>query len=93
MLDKQLTNGTQTTNQEGSKMWYSPQEDRLQTVRFRQAEVSRDAREARLAGHARGARPALGRVSGLQLRLGVLLIVVGRTLREDDPPCPDLVRL
>jgi hypothetical protein len=74
-------------------MWYGTPEDRLQTVRFRQAEISRDAREARLADHVRGPRPALGRVSGLQLRLGRLLIVVGRTLREDEPPCPDMVRL
>jgi len=26
------------------------------------------------------------------LQLGGLLIVVGRTLREDETPCPDLMR-
>ena len=73
-------------------MLYQPPEQRLVMVRTRQAEIRADALEARRFSPSEGPRRSLGRVSGLQLRLGRLLIVVGRTLREDEPPCPDLAR-
>lgn len=73
-------------------MWYQPPEQVLLMVRRRQAEVRANALEARHASRSEGPKRALGRVSGLQVHLGRLLIVVGRTLREDEPPCPDLMR-
>ena len=73
-------------------MWYLSPEEGLLMVQTRQEEMRADAMEANLAGLYQRPRPPLGRVSGLQLRLGRLLIVIGRTLREDEPPCPDLMR-
>jgi hypothetical protein len=73
-------------------MWYEPPEEVLLMVQMRQAEIRADAMEARSASRSEGPHRSLGRVSGLQLRLGRLLIVVGRTLREEESPCPDLRR-
>ena len=73
-------------------MWQEHDEDRLLAVRARQAGIRADARETRRSGRPAGRRLSLEHVSGLQLRLGRLLIVVGRTLREDESPCADPVR-
>jgi hypothetical protein len=73
-------------------MWDLPPEEGLLMVRTQQAEMRAHALEASLASHSERPRRALGQVSGLQLRLGRLLIVIGRTLHEDEPPCPDLMR-
>ncbi len=73
-------------------MWYQPPEQRLSMVQAQQAEMRAYAREARRANRSEGSPMSPERVSGLQLRIGRLLIVVGRTLREDEPPCPDLMR-
>ena len=73
-------------------MLYQPPEETLLMVRLRQAEIREAAMQTRRNGHSEGQRQSIGRVSGLQLRLGRLLIVVGRTLREEESPCPDLIR-
>jgi hypothetical protein len=73
-------------------MWYQPPEQVLRMVQTQQAEMRADALEARRTSRSEGPRRPLGPVSGIHLRLGRLLIVVGRTLREDEPPCPDLMR-
>ena len=73
-------------------MLYQPPEETLLMVRLRQAEIREEAMQTHRNGHSEGQRQSIGRVSGLQLRLGRLLIVVGRTLREEESPCPDLIR-
>jgi hypothetical protein len=70
-------------------MWSLPPRDRLEIVRIRQAELIAAARETRRTRTPSAARLAPERVRGLQLRLGRILIVVGRTLREDESPCPE----
>jgi hypothetical protein len=72
-------------------MYYQPPEQMLLMVRERQAEIRAAVRDIRGGGRSEEPGRSLVRVSGLQLRLGRLLIVVGRTLREDESPCPDLV--
>ena len=73
-------------------MLYQPPEETLLIAKMRQAEIRADVNETRDAIRSGQPRRALGEVSGLQLRLGRLLIVVGRTLHEDESPCPDLIR-
>lgn len=67
-------------------MLYQPPEETLLMVRLRQAEIREAAGQARRNGRPQGQQRSIGRVSGLQLRLGRLLIVVGRTLREEESP-------
>jgi hypothetical protein len=70
-------------------MWYQrPPEERQAVVRARQAEMRADASYVRQTTQPTESR-RVGRVSGLQLHLGRLLIVVGRSLREEETPCPD----
>jgi len=72
-------------------MWYQePAGERLAMVHRHHDEIRRDAREARRTSQHVG-RQQVGRVDGLHLRLGRLLIVIGRSLREDETPCPDLL--
>jgi hypothetical protein len=73
-------------------MLYQPPEETLSMVRLRQAEIRKDAAEARRTRRNQSQESPIGRVSGLQLHVGRLLIVVGRTLREEESPCPDLIR-
>jgi hypothetical protein len=63
----------------------------LWPAQLRMEELHRDAAEARGLPRADGAisPPAERRFSGLHLHLGRLLIVVGRTITEEDAGCPD----
>jgi hypothetical protein len=72
-------------------MWYQ-QSEQLLLVREHQDQIRTDAIEARFANRSGRFDRSLVRVSGLRLQLGGLLIVVGRTLHEDETPCPDLMR-
>lgn len=73
-------------------MLYEPPEEILLMARMRQAEIRAEAIPVSHTGKSEAAQQCFGRVSGLQLHLGRFLIVVGRTLREEEPPCPDLMR-
>lgn len=73
-------------------MLYQPPEETLLMVRLRQAEIRKDVAETRRNRRNQSQQGSIGPVSGLQLRLGRLLIIVGRTLREEESPCPDLLR-
>ena len=73
-------------------MLYQPPEEMLLMVHERQAEIRADASDTSGASRSEETRRSPIQVSGLQLRLGRLLIVVGRTLHEDESPCPDLIR-
>jgi hypothetical protein len=64
-------------------MWPNLPNDRLQDTKERQARIRAEAASNRLAG-ARAASYRTYRVSGVQLQVGDLTIVVGRRLGEDD---------
>jgi hypothetical protein len=58
--------------------------ERLYLAGLRQCELRTEAVAARRTHHSIGTPISTERVRGLHLHLGRLLIVVGRTLREDD---------
>jgi hypothetical protein len=62
-------------------------ERRLMYVKERQADFIAEAAANRSAGRPKGRTEC--RFTGLHVHLGTLLIVVGRTLREEDARCPD----
>jgi hypothetical protein len=68
-------------------MWPDTSEGRMLIIKGRQAELRAEAAAARMA---RGFKPGRG-YSGLRIRVGSLIIVVGRTFGEDKPS-PRLVR-
>ena len=67
-------------------MWPDTPEHRLMIIEQRHAELAREAAAARMARRTRGRD-----FSGLRIRVGSLIIVVGRTF-GDDKPSPRLVR-
>jgi hypothetical protein len=70
-------------------MWREMPEQRLTYVRQRQSELIAEA-----AADRSGGRPTHSEhgFTGLHLRLGRLLIVIGRSLYEEDALSPELVR-
>ncbi|MFI5258103.1 MAG: hypothetical protein ACHQ01_00615 [Candidatus Limnocylindrales bacterium] len=62
-------------------MWRDTPEQRLDTINQRNSDLIAEAASTRLAR--RAARDRRG-FTGLRVRLGTLLIVVGRTLCEED---------
>ena len=74
------------TLKEGTMLPDAP--ERLLLVRLRQAELRGEAAEHRR--HHEGVDPVDGcTFSGLHLKLGRLLIIVGRTISRPEPDCPD----
>ena len=71
-------------------MWNPPPEARFAMAKMRQEELRTAAVEARRTSRAGGSHQYFSRVKGLNLRLGRLSIVVGRTLRKEESPCPDM---
>ena len=67
-------------------MWPDTPEHRLMIIEQRHAELAHEAAAARMARRTRGRD-----FSGLRIRVGSLIIVVGRTF-GDDKPSPRLVR-
>jgi hypothetical protein len=64
--------------------------ERLLMVRLHQAELRTQAAEHRRSHE--GVDPVDGcTFSGLHLKMGRLLIIVGRTITRPDPDCPDVV--
>jgi hypothetical protein len=72
-------------------MWNLPPDERLFLAKSRGAEIREDAHEVRRTHHSMSSPVTVERLRGFHLHLGKLMIVVGRTLREDEGPCPDLV--
>ena len=74
--------------QEGTMLPDAP--ERLLMVRLHQAELRTQAAEHRRRHE--GVDPVDGcAFSGLHLKMGRLLIIVGRTITHPDPDCPDVV--
>jgi hypothetical protein len=72
--------------QEGTMLPDAPES--LLMVRLRQAELRSEAAQHRRSHE--GVDPVDGcAFSGLHLRFGRLLIIVGRTISRPDPDCPD----
>jgi hypothetical protein len=67
-------------------MWHETPEQRLQYVKERQTELVSQAAADRAV--ARRAKAADHGFTGLHLRVGTLLIVIGRTLCEDEVLAP-----
>jgi len=67
---------------ESSAMWPDDPTTRLQYITERHAELASEAAADRLARSNRPERTY--RVSGLKLQFGALLIVIGRSLCDDD---------
>jgi hypothetical protein len=67
-------------------MWYDMPEQRLAYVRGRQSQLRSQAAAERAV--ARRARSADHGFTGLHLRVGTVLIVIGRTLYEDEVLAP-----
>jgi hypothetical protein len=84
MLDTQLTLNTRRSNSENRTMMFNAPDERLYLARLRQDELREEAAAARRTNHSTGASIATDRVRGIHLHLGRLLIVVGRTLCEED---------
>jgi hypothetical protein len=72
-------------------MWNLPPDERLFLAQARQEELRHEAHDVRRTHHSMRSPVAIERISGFHLHLGKLMIVVGRTLREDERPCPDLM--
>ena len=73
-------------------MWQNPGEmERLLLARTRQRELIAEGRAVRLGLRKPSEGTRNERVQGLRLRLGRVLIVIGRTIYEDEQPCPDMV--
>jgi hypothetical protein len=92
MLDTKLTSFPRMANRENRSVLYpSDPNERLFLARTRQREL---IEEARITRHATKSvissnPPEIERVRGLHVRLGGILIVVGRRITEDRP-CPDM---
>lgn len=71
-------------------MWRDMPEHRLTYIQQRQSGLISEAAANRSA--ARRTTGGERRFTGLHLRVGTLLIVIGRTLCEEDALSPDLVR-
>ena len=67
-------------------MWYDLPEQRLEYINGRQSQLLSQAAAERSA--ARGTGDAGRRFTGLHLRVGTLLIVIGRTLCEEEVLAP-----
>ncbi len=70
-------------------MWYDNPEQKLGEIKRRQAELAAEAAANRLATRRDRTRSDF---QGLRIRLGSILIVVGRTLCEDEALQAGLVR-
>ena len=72
-------------------MWYhSDPDERLYMARVKQRELLAEARASRRS-HKSSDRPIrTEQVRGIRLHLGRILIVIGRTIYDEDRPCPDL---
>ncbi len=91
MLDKQLTSTLRLANSEVRPAWSNgPSAERMLIARTRQFELIAQARAYRLGQSRNQERGplALDRVRGFRLRLGWLMIVVGRAV-SDEEPCAD----
>ncbi len=64
-------------------------DERLLVARTRQAELISEARANRL-GLSKPDRSRSQRFQGLRLQVGQVLIQVGRTIYEEERPCPDM---
>ena len=89
MLDAQLTYETSSSNIQRCER-REPTELRLTAIKRRQADLAAEAAASRLV--ARRRVDAGAGFSGLRLRLGSVLIVVGRKLCEEDALKAGLVR-
>jgi hypothetical protein len=65
-------------------MIFNAPQERLYLARLRQCELRDEAVAARRTRHSIKAPVSIEQVKGLHLRLGRLMIIVGRTLRDDD---------
>lgn len=72
-------------------MWQGSPENRLTYANQRQAEFRAEAAADRAAKRV-GASPGTYRVRGLKLQFGALLIVVGRSLCDEDRHQPEPAR-
>jgi hypothetical protein len=73
-------------------MWHETQDVSLWLAKQRMAQLRSDAAQAHGLPRDRSEAPrprTERRFSGLHLHLGRLLIVVGRTLTDEDAHCPD----
>ena len=70
-------------------MLFEGPDQRLYLARLRQSELRAEAAAVRRTHHSIDARRPIEQVRGLNLRIGRLLIVVGRTLRDDEACRPD----
>jgi hypothetical protein len=92
MLDTTLTSIPRISNLEDrSVLYHSDPNERLFLAHARQRELIEEARAARRSAKSVTVNqsPTVERVRGLHVRLGSILIVVGRTI-SDDRPCPDM---
>jgi hypothetical protein len=83
-----LFSASSRTLMEGTMLPDAP--ERLLMVRLHQVELRTQAAEHRRSHE--GVDPVDGcAFSGLHLKMGRLLIIVGRTITHPDPDCPDVV--
>ena len=73
-------------------MLFEGPDQRLYLARLRQCEIRADAAAVRRTHHSIDASRPIERVRGLNIRIGRMLIVVGRTLRDDEACRPDPIR-
>jgi hypothetical protein len=65
-------------------MWFEAPEERLYLAQLRQRELHAEAASVRSAHQSAKPPISIEPVHGFHLHLGRLLIVIGRTLREED---------